>query len=674
MRIVFAIVLFLAVSVPVNSQSCTTPGQTPSTAFPVCGTTTFQQSNVPICYSHNLYVPGCSGGAGSANYQDKNPFWYKFTCYTSGTLGFVITPNNLGDDYDWQLYDITGRNPDAVFTDNSLVVTGNWSGSSGTTGASASGVNYIQCASVPSENAPRFSSMPALQAGHTYLLLVSHYTDSQSGYALSFGGGTAVITDPSVPGLRMAEANCGGDIVRLAIRKKIKCSSIATNGSDFFITPAVANVTASTGLACNSGFDSDSLLLQLDQFLPPGTYTLHIRNGTDGNTLLDYCDKPIPTTETVEFTVLPKIPTPLDSIAPLTCSPSALRLVFSKPILCSSIASNGSDFVINGTYPVSVSSAGGNCGGSPATTKEILVNLSSSLQSQGTFTISVQRGTDGNTILNECGEETPVGSSIDFTVMDTVNADFTYSIVYGCSQDLINFFQAGNNGINQWKWNLDDNLNSLLQNPVGTYNVFNTKNIECIVSNGFCSDTSRQSILLENFLKADFTVPEDNCPREPVPIINTSIGKISQLNWSFGDGGSGIGPSPVHVYSTPNGATTFTITLTVLDSFGCQQSTSKKIRVYPSCVLAVPNGFTPNNDGHNDFLYPLNAVKAQNLEFYIYNRWGQLMFQTNNWKKGWDGRLNGQPQPAGTYVWMLRFVDRDTQRKVFIKGTTILVR
>jgi len=672
MRIAIAFIVSFIISVTADSQTCTTAGQTPSTAFPVCGTTTFQQTTVPICYTHDLFVPGC--GSGSADYQDKNPFWYKFTCYTSGTLGFLITPNNLGDDYDWQLYDITGRNPDEVFTVNSLVVIGNWSGSYGLTGASASGVNHTQCASRPQDDEPRFSIMPQLQAGHTYLLLVSHYTDSQSGYALSFGGGTAVITDPSIPGFKAAEANCGGDVIRLSIGKKIKCSSIAGNGSDFFITPSVANVTSSIGLACNSGFDSDSLLLQLDQFLPPGTYTLHIKNGTDGNTLLDYCDKPVPTTETISFTVLPKIPTPLDSIAPPTCAPRVLRLIFSKPMLCSSIAPNGSDFIVNGSYPVSVISAGGNCAGTPATTKEILVNLSSSLQRQGTFTVTVQRGTDGNTILNECGEETPVGSSIDFSVMDTVNADFTYNITYGCSQDMINFFQVGNNGINKWKWNLDDNLSSTQQNPVGSYSIFNTKNIQCIVSNGFCSDTSRQSILLENFLKADFTVPADNCPREPVPITNTSIGKISQLNWSFGDGGSGIGPSPVHVYSTPNGATIYTITLTVLDDFGCQQSISKKIKVYPSCIIAVPNGFTPNSDGHNDFLYPLNAVKAQNLEFYVYNRWGQLMFQTNNWKTGWDGRLSGQPQPAGTYVWMLRFVERDTQKKVFLKGTTILVR
>ena len=64
-----------------------------------------------------------------------NPFWYSFTCYTSGTLGFLITPKNLGDDYDWQLFDITGHNPSEVYTNPALIVTGNWSGTSGVTGA-----------------------------------------------------------------------------------------------------------------------------------------------------------------------------------------------------------------------------------------------------------------------------------------------------------------------------------------------------------------------------------------------------------------------------------------------------------------------------------------------------------------------------------------------------------
>jgi hypothetical protein len=104
-------------------QACTNLGQTPSTAFPVCGTIVFHQASVPICATVNIFVPGCSNQPGGAAYQNKNPYFYKFTCYASGTLGFLITPLSANEDYDWQLWDITGQNPDAIFTNNSLVVT-----------------------------------------------------------------------------------------------------------------------------------------------------------------------------------------------------------------------------------------------------------------------------------------------------------------------------------------------------------------------------------------------------------------------------------------------------------------------------------------------------------------------------------------------------------------------
>jgi hypothetical protein len=110
--IAFILIILCSYVKTASGQDCTNLGQTPSTAFPVCGTTVFAQETVPTCHTNDLFVPGCQDGAG---YQNKNPFWYKFTCYSTGSLGFVITPNDLGDDYDWQLYDITGLDPNQVF-------------------------------------------------------------------------------------------------------------------------------------------------------------------------------------------------------------------------------------------------------------------------------------------------------------------------------------------------------------------------------------------------------------------------------------------------------------------------------------------------------------------------------------------------------------------------------
>src|SRR5688572_5185687 len=157
----------------VFAQDCTEIGQTPGTAFPVCATTAFNQTSVPICGNTGLVVPGCSNG-GSAGYQNKNPYWYRIVCYASGTLSFIITPAADGEDYDWQLYDITGRNPNDVFGTNPPIVTGNWAGTYGPTGASPTGVEHIECGSSPSQNKPTFAKSPQLIAGHTYLLMVSH--------------------------------------------------------------------------------------------------------------------------------------------------------------------------------------------------------------------------------------------------------------------------------------------------------------------------------------------------------------------------------------------------------------------------------------------------------------------------------------------------------------------
>lgn len=647
-----------------QNTTCTNPGQTPSTAFPVCGTKVFTQLSVPICGGAGLPSPHCF----SQGLSDKNPFFYKFTCFQSGTLGFLITPKTLQEDYDWELYDVTGIDPNSIYTNGNLVVGSNWSGEFGLTGASSAGTNLFVCAGL---GQPLFSKMPTLQAGHNYLLLISHFSDSQSGYTLEFKGGTAVITDSTIPHLATATANCGGDVIRIKLNKKIKCSSIAGNGSDFRISPAGATILSAAGFECGTKFDTDSIELKLGSFLAPGTYTVSIQAGSDGNTLLDYCDNAVPTTDVASFTVTPNAPSLLDSIAPMNCAPRTIQLVFSKPILCSSVAPDGTDFMINGTYPVGVSAAAGNCGNGLSTS--ILITLSQALEQAGSFNIELKRGTDGNTIVNECGTETPVGSAKAFNVKDTVNAGFTYSIQYGCTTDAVSFIHPGGQGVNNWKWNLDDGFRSDLQSPQANYTVFGSKDIELIVSNGFCADTSRATVLLDNELKAAFTVVPDNCPQEPVAFTSASTGKITQHAWDFGDGGFASGATASHVFARPPRETIYNVRYTVTDSFGCSKTVQKPVTIYISCSIAVPNAFSPNNDRNNDFLYPLNAIKADKLEFTVYNRWGQMVFHTNNWKQGWDGRFNGQLQPAGTYVWLLRYIDRDTGKRIEKKGFSIMV-
>ncbi|MEO8412766.1 MAG: gliding motility-associated C-terminal domain-containing protein [Ginsengibacter sp.] len=666
----FVSILFLALLAFMqgNSQTCTALGQNPSTAFPVCGTDTFSQTTVPYC--GGKLMPGICSADGVT---DINPFWYKFTCFKAGTLGFLITPNDLNDDYDWELFDITGRSPGDIYTNTSLFTACNWSGNTGLTGASAAGTSLQNCAG---PGYPTFSSMPSLKLGHNYLLLLSHFTafiPSQNGYKLSFGGGTASITDTLSPDIFHANASCDATQIFIKLNKRMKCSSLATDGSDFSISPAVTGISGTTGIGCNSGFDMDSVMLTLNSPLPPGNYSITIKNGSDGNTLLDYCDRNIDPGRNLPLVISPLKPVPMDSLSAVGCAPQSLQLVFAKNIKCNSVAANGSDFIVTGPSPVTVISAQGNCDN--GVSKVINVILSGAIVSQGNYQIKLAKGSDGNTVIDECGQETLAGSILNFLVKDTVSADFTYTIAESCAMDTIAFSHEGGNGVYRWFWQLGDAGTSMLRSPLAYFTTFGTKQIVLAVSNGVCSDTTTKTINLDNELKAVFETNNLLCPEDAATFINNSLGNISNYFWDFGVGSNSISkiPSPLH-YPIESAEKIYTVRLVVENTAGCFDTAYSNIKVLKSCYIAVPNAFTPNGDGLNDYLYPLNAYKADNLEFSVYNRVGELVFHTNDWTQKWNGTLKGDPQDSGVYVWMLKYTNHDTGKKFFLKGSTLLIR
>lgn len=107
---------------------------------------------------------------------------------------------------------------------------------------------------------------------------------------------------------------------------------------------------------------------------------------------------------------------------------------------------------------------------------------------------------------------------------------------------------------------------------------------------------------------------------------------------------------------------------------GCVGTDSIYVRVFKTPAdIFMPNAFTPNGDGHNDVIMPIPAGIKQLNYFRIYNRWGQLVFQTNQVGTGWDGRLNGTPQSAAVFVYMLQAVDYNGN-VVTKKGSFVLSR
>ena len=92
----------------------------------------------------------------------------------------------------------------------------------------------------------------------------------------------------------------------------------------------------------------------------------------------------------------------------------------------------------------------------------------------------------------------------------------------------------------------------------------------------------------------------------------------------------------------------------------------------------MPNAFSPNHDGNNDYFYPVGSGVKMIRTFQVYSRWGQLLYTkkdmpANNSSYGWDGTFNGTIQPVGTYVYMVN-VECFTGETFMLKGTVELLR
>ncbi len=119
-------------------------------------------------------------------------------------------------------------------------------------------------------------------------MLVSHFNPTQSGYDLSFSGGTAIIADTVSTWVCKATGNCLGNEVSIKLNKQILCSSLSADASDFTISsnPTISSIE---GVGCKYGFATDSIVITLANPLPAGNYQVILQEGTDGNTLTDIC-------------------------------------------------------------------------------------------------------------------------------------------------------------------------------------------------------------------------------------------------------------------------------------------------------------------------------------------------------------------------------------------------
>ena len=229
----------------------------------------------------------------------------------------------------------------------------------------------------------------------------------------------------------------------------------------------------------------------------------------------------------------------------------------------------------------------------------------------------------------------------------------------------------------KYEWDPVNNLSAPnIFNPVAIPSQ-TTRYVVTVYDQSGCSDTAGVAVIVKNKIpvKAQIVSPEFLCrPSDSASFKDISLGQIASWNWDFGNGMKSIEQNPpIENYFIETNATGYTVQLIVADSAGCADTASHILKVENNCYIAVPNAFTPNGDGLNDYLYPLNAYKATDLQFSVYSRYGQLVFKTTDWTKKWDGTKNGEAMPGDVYVWTLNYNDASGKR-VSLKGSTLLIR
>ncbi|HQQ95414.1 MAG TPA: PKD domain-containing protein [Bacteroidia bacterium] len=127
------------------------------------------------------------------------------------------------------------------------------------------------------------------------------------------------------------------------------------------------------------------------------------------------------------------------------------------------------------------------------------------------------------------------------------------------------------------------------------------------------------------------------------------------------------------VTAQPGGPSTYTA---VAASGACRKDMQVFVDVYnPACLdkdLFIPNTFTPNNDGVNDVLL-VRGLKVEEFYFAVYNRWGEMVFETHDRKQGWDGSYNGKPADVGVFGYYLKVTCLGGE-EAFLKGNVTLIR
>lgn len=620
----FALFGFLFLMVYSHSSA---RAQTPTTsdclgATPVCN----NLYDVPVLNPQPNNFPNEINASLSCLNGETNGQWYVFTVQSSGNLGFNIIPYTATSDYDWALFNLTNFDCSDIGSNAALEVICNFSAQ--TTNNGITGAN----GQLGDQNEPM---LPVVQ-GQTFALYISNYTfgQNQSGYQLDFSVGSAAVPDNTAPALISVtpSAACNAQRLVLEFSENLDCSTVQT--ADFQVQgpngPISVLSVFSPDCATGASYSRTFELILATPLSGSGQYSVQVQGS-----ISDVCGNVLSGAPPFDFDYVSLVlnMSSTDSQCPVddgTASVNAAggiapySYVWNDPAAQTTLTATG---LPRGYYTVTVTDAQG-CsatdsvyvGDPTAFVLQVLAKNDTCYQGFGWFQI------------------VPVGPTAPFTFI----------------------------------WNDTLPGTDALGNLMGGQWV----NVQVIDANGCKRDTLLQvGVELNDSLTAYFTVDYDvvDFLTPQVTFTNASLFETS-IFWDMDDGSSYVLPSFTHSFDSIG---KFEVTLYAYDRNGCVDTFIQVIEVDYHFSLFVPSAFTPNQDGKNErFTVTGVGMNPNSFHLWIFDRWGQAVYETTDMDYGWDGSWYGSgpgEAPPGVYAYKVEVDEMDGTPRDFL-GKVVLIR
>ncbi|MFM7730267.1 MAG: gliding motility-associated C-terminal domain-containing protein, partial [Flavobacteriales bacterium] len=306
-------------------------------------------------------------------------------------------------------------------------------------------------------------------------------------------------------------------------------------------------------------------------------------------------------------------------------------------------------------------------GGDPGSSIEYAWSNGSPSQAAITFVPGVSQNIS-LTVSDGCSDNQT--EDVDLAVFSAFTIEITTSDTL-CDGEMgsvsLSLFPGGNYAV---EWNGQNGPASLFEVAAGDQ-------VEIVVTdeNGCEQDTFAIAPVFPP-VGALFSVSqgEDCLPADQMGNVGFVDESVNAMNgiWDFGDGSATPyipGENASHGYAV---AGEYTVSLTVMSPEGCVDDYNYNLCIQPQDPVFIPDIFSPNGDGKNDTLY-VRGFYITKVDFHLYNRWGEEVFQTQSLSRGWDGNLRGQPAPSGSYFYTFSGV-RGNKEKDERSGEIILIR